>query len=235
MENENTEIKESSSSLDAPATAQEVREVKLLTSVKEANKVLASYSLDYSTPDFFPRFETLAKTKIDNNETKDLKQLGDAKNILHRKDLQDQVKEYGKFELNIPFEKVCPTCGGGGERYKFFKKVIEVNCKYCDNGEVIITCPKCRGSGNDGKCTKCNKIDEKTGKALIGKIKVKCRMCRTCPGKFQKLVIDSYIKSTTYCRDCKGLGFCYKKPKQVDNPAIPSNIGQEIKKAVASE
>jgi len=244
MESENVNIVESNSSSQTPATAQEVREVKLLTSVKEAKKVLSFNLEKYSDIELLTHFQNSILPKLEKHETKDLKQMIDAKNLLLRPEIERQVEQNGKFTLNIPFETSCTSCCGTGERYKFFKKIIEVECKFCDKGELIITCPACKGSGRyikdtpdlkiNVKCKKCNKVNEKTDEILVGKIKVKCRTCRGS-GKFSKLVIDSYIKSTTYCKDCRGKGFRYKKVKEPDNPVIPANIGQEIKNAVATE
>lgn len=249
MENQNIEVTQS-----APATAQEVREAKLLTSTSEARTILGFESDPYTDVELLTHFYNLVAPKIENKETKDLKKFIDAKNLLLRPQVENQVEQNGKFELQIPFENVCPNCGGAGERYKFFKKMVEVTCKFCDEGEAIINCPACKGTGRfvkdngnlkiDVKCKKCNKTDTETGESepvlfdpetgdpLVGKIKVRCRMCRGS-GKFQKLVIDSYIKSTTYCRSCRGKGF--KLVKEPDNPVISQDLGKVIKGAVTSE
>lgn len=249
MENENIEV----SQID-PATAQEVREAKLLISQSEARIVLG-FDLDpYTDTELLTHYRNSVYPKIDKKDTKNLKQVIDAKNILLRLTVEKQIEQNGKFDLQIPFANICPICKGAGETYKFFKEMVEVPCKFCDEGEVIITCPACKGTGRfvkdngdlkiNVKCKKCNKedkesgesvpvvTDKETGKPLIGKIKVRCRMCRGS-GKFQKLVIDSHIKSTTYCRSCRGKGFT--QLKEPDNPVISQDLGKVIKDAVATE
>lgn len=239
-----------------PATAQEVAEAKLITSVQEAKKILDLESIaNFSMQDLLTNFDDVFSTKMEKGETKDLKQIIDSKNLLLRLQVESQVEKYGKFTLQVPYDTACIYCSGAGERYKFFYKSVEVDCKYCDHGELIISCKDCKGTGTyvnpkappNSKgvpCTTCNQKDPKSGIdpetketiILVGKRRVKCRVCRGT-GRFEKFVIDSHIKSTTYCKHCRGKGFIrkIKKNKQIDNPVIPANLGQEIKKAVAQE
>ncbi|MFW9871529.1 MAG: hypothetical protein ACFFG0_00295 [Candidatus Thorarchaeota archaeon] len=177
------------------------------------------------------------------------KQLVDSKNLLLRLEVEKQVEETGKFSLEVPFETACVQCCGSGERYKFYIKAVEVDCKFCDGGTLIIPCRACKETGIYQKpngeeipCNKCNKEDSITGETLVGKKRVKCKKCAHTGkvGKFEKKVLDSKIKSTTYCRACRGKGYLSRKKKtkkshQPDNPVISKSIGAEIKKAVAQE
>lgn len=225
-----------------PTTAQDVAEAKILTSLKESEKILGIGSKPYDIPDLLKNFLVQRVVKIENKEAKeDLRLLTDAKNILLRPQIEKQVEKNGKFDLTgqIPFENICPVCNGLGEKLKFYRKTVGVVCKYCDGGTKIITCNACKGTGRykrerDGliinvECNKCH------GE---GKRKVKCRKCRG-KGTFMKMTIDHHIKSTTHCKTCKGLGFIPPEPEkkipQPDNPALPYDLGQQIKGAVVSE
>lgn len=239
----------------APATAQEVTEARLITSVKEAKTILDLGSVvEFSMPELLKHFQNSFSTTIEKGETKNLKQIIDSKNLLLRLEVERQVEKYGKFTLEVPYDTACIHCSGAGERYKFFYKSVEVDCKYCDKGELIIPCkackegtyvnPKAPPTSKGVPCIRCNKEDPKSGldpeteqiMILVGKKRVKCRPCRGT-GRFEKFVIDSHIKSTTYCKHCRGRGFVgnIKKNKKIDNPVIPASLGNEIKKAVATE
>jgi len=265
MESNNTEVQGSNPSSLTPATAQEIREAELLSSQDEAKTILGFDLESYTEMDLLTHYQKLVIPKIEDPELEKkeqhlIKQIIDAKNILQRLKVEKQLEENGKFGLEFPFEEIdsrctiCPSCNGYGERFEFFPKIVEVPCKFCKNGEVIITCPACRGTGRYNRdlgnvkikvaCKKCHKVnekdenvpvvsDEKTGEPLVGKIKVKCRVCRGS-GKFRKIVLDSFIKTTTYCKHCKGRGFHLNRT-QPDNPVIPQEIGKVIKNAVASE
>jgi hypothetical protein len=251
METENIETKEDYSS--TPATAQEVRALKRILFKDEARKVLGFRSGPYTETEILTHFYNLVIPKLEN-KTKNLTKFIDAKNLLLRAQIENQVEKNGKFELNIPFRNICKNCGGTGERYRFFPKQIDVKCNKCENGELIISCPACKGTGRyvkesgnlkiNVKCNKCHKInketgkkepvvfDEKTGNFLVGKIKVKCRFCRGS-GTFSKPVLDSYIRTTTPCKVCGGKGFHFHTVKEPDNPVISQDLGKVIKSAVA--
>lgn len=220
-----------------PATAQDVAEVKILTSLKESEKLLGISSKQYDIPDLLKHFVVQRKVKIENKETKDLRLLTDAKNILLRLKIEGQVESNGKFNLTdqIPFENICPVCNGLGEKLKFYRKTISEPCKYCKDGTKIIACNICKGTGRykrEGINVKCNKCGGE------GKRKVKCRKCR---GKctVMKLTIDHNIKSTTHCKTCKGLGFIppksEKKIPELLNPVISTDLAKQIKGAVVPE
>jgi hypothetical protein len=238
------------SSSFTPATAQEVAEARLIISVIESRKMLDFETEDYSLSELLLHYK-----EIDDANIKNPKFLADSKNILTRKDLEKQVEKTGKFVIDSPFgDLTCPHCTGGGERYKFFYKSVSVDCKFCTKGELIIPCKACKETGTyvnpkssnpDGvPCIRCNKEDPKSGidpetgetTILVGKRRVKCRSCRGS-GRFEKFVIDSFIKSTTHCKPCRGKGFIpeKKRNKPIDNPVIPADLGKEIKKAVAQE
>ena len=226
-----------------PATAQDVEEAKMLIFERDA-KVVLSIEGDYSMTELLTKYKYLEDNKIGNSS-----QLKNAKNILLRSLIEKQVEETGKFLLEVPFETACIQCCGGGERYKFYIKAVEVDCKYCDGGTLIVPCRACKETGTYKKpngdevpCTKCNKEDPITKETLVGKRRVKCKKCAHTGkiGKFEKKVLDSKIKSTTYCKACKGKGYLSEKKRtkkndKLDNPVISQTLGDEIKKAVAKE
>ncbi len=197
-----------------PATAQEVTEARLITSVKKAKTILGIESVEFSMPEMLKQFQDSFISKSEKGETKkDLKQVIDSKNLLLRLKVESQIEQYGKFTLEVPYNTACIHCSGAGERYRFFYKDVEVECKYCDKGDLIIHCKACKGTGTyvnpkappNSKgvpCIRCNQPDSKTGEILVGKRKVKCRACLGT-GRFKKFVIDSHIKTTTYCKHCQ--------------------------------
>lgn len=224
-----------------PAEAQVVEATKLLTTVHEAEVFFNLDNQKYDVPILLTCFETQFYSKIKNRKTNDLRQLTDAKNILLRNQVEMMIEKKGMFNLDniIPFENVCVSCKGTGERYKFFRFTMPVNCKFCDTeivGKRTVKCRSCHGTGKYGihNCTTCQ--DPNT-KESSGYVRIKCRHCRGT-GIYHKLVIDSKIKSTTHCRRCKGRGFIQpeKERKNVTpaNPVISENLGQQIKKTVIS-
>lgn len=226
-----------------PATAQDVEEAKMIIFANDAKRVLG-LSDDYSMIELLTRFQELEEEGIGS-----LKQLVDSKNILLRQEVEKQVEEFGKFSLQIPFETACVQCCGSGERYKFYIKAVEVDCKFCEDGTLIVPCRACKETGTYIKpggeevpCNKCNREDPKTGELLVGKRRVKCKKCAHTGkiGKFEKKVLDSKIKSTTYCKACRGKGYLSRKKKtkknnQLGNPVISETLGNQIKNAVAKD
>ena len=210
---------------DTPATLQDVEKVVAVSTMTEAVTLLKLG--DYDIPTMLSAFENEIHSSIDNKQTRMLKPLTEAKNIIMRHEIEQMIEANGRFDLAglIPYEEACISCKGAGELYKFFRKAATVPCKFCtdgkpeDNGYVFITCRACKGTKRYRKtqkdlkinvaCTRCYKDPET--KEPTGQERVKCRACL---GKatFRKLVIDSKIKSTTHCRHCKGRGFTLPDP-----------------------
>lgn len=223
-----------------PVEAQDVETTKLLTSRQTAESFFNLENQEYDIPILLTNFINQFKKR----ETKNLGQLTNAKNILLRHQIEKMVEKDGRFNLDglIPFKNVCMSCQGSGERYKFFRDTMPVNCKFCDVdentkpiGKLTVKCRSCHGTGkyNNHICTTCK--DPNTNKST-GYVRIKCRNCRGT-GTYYKLVIDSKLKSTTYCRRCKGRGFILpetepKKITPIINPVISKDIGQKIKSTV---
>ena len=236
------EKQEHSTEAFTPATAQDVEEAKMILFENDAKRILG-LEKDYNMIELLSKFQ-----QMEEDGKGSLKQLVDSKNILLRLEVEKQVEETGKFSIEVPFETACVQCCGSGERYKFFIKAVEVDCKYCGgSGTLLIPCRACKETGIFTKpngaqvpCKKCNQIHPDTQKPLEGQRLVKCKKCAHTGkvGKFEKKVLDSKIKSTTYCKSCKGKGYLSRKKKikkdvQLDNPVISKTIGSQIKKAVA--
>jgi hypothetical protein len=236
-------------------TKQDVEKVVSVISINDAEKILGiknepPYDIKKLLHEYHIGFEVL----MENREFKKLRPLTDAKNIILRHLIENQVEENGRFDMEgvIPFEDACTSCHGTGELYKFFRRVVTLDCKFCEGeGEVTLECRACGGSGRyireygdlkiDVACKKCDK-DPETGDPL-GVVTYKCRRCRG-KGTFRKTVIDSKIKSTTHCKVCKGRGFIVPDDRfpprrgqtiQIANPVIKESdlesIGSVIKES----
>lgn len=231
-----------------PTESQVVENAKLLISQNEAEKLVNVNGQDYDILSLLTSFESEFYKKIKKHETKDLRQLTDAKNIILRIKVEEMVATNGRFDFTnlIPFETACTGCKGTGELYKFFRHTIPVDCKFCDKdengkttGKKTVICRSCKGSGkyqNNFACRTCK--DPETNQST-GKVVIKCRKCRGS-GTFHKLAIDSKLKSTTHCRPCKGRGFIQpekevKKSTKPANPVLPKDLGEKIKASVIRE
>jgi len=171
----------------------------------------------------------------ENDSKLDKRIIKDAKMIILRHIVSEQMRVQRYFEIISPFENSCISCKGTGEIYKFNKKPVFVNCWVCaGKKKITVKCRKCNGSGRyikrwpEGgglnlKCTACN------GKGVI---RVKCSNCFG-KGKIKKIVPDHTIKSTTPCKHCKELGFIVPKTpkkskhKKHSTPAKNPVISQE--------
>lgn len=153
-----------------------------------------------------------------------------------------------KLEGIIPFEYICTKCSGAGVILKFFRKVIEVDCKYCDkdpetkkpNGYRTVSCRDCHGTGKykkaDGEkitCTRCKGV---------GKVTFACNKCLNT-GIFKIHPIDAKVKSVTQCKHCNSLGFISDQPlpkrppkklmmeRKVSKSPLTQNLGILLKAA----
>jgi len=231
-------VQENQVALDQlPATAQDVATAKLLVDIEEAEALLGfGKKKDYSVNDLLKSFEVCFQVFEENGETKKILPLTNAKNILMRHQIEQMVAENGRFDVTgmIPFEKICLSCRGTGELYKFFRRVVPTPCKFCKGeGTSIRQCISCKGTGRykNKDCRLCNG----TGKQII--------KCRSCHGKgvFNKFAIDAKISSTTPCKKCEGHGFITPKPETKkqhvhtpNNPVITADLGETIKNTVVA-
>ena len=215
----------------------------------------ASYSMDH----LFQCFEMSIWVKDENSElTKNaLDDLIQAKNILLRQIVLNQIETEGQFKIVAPFDNTCTKCGGSGELYKFKRSSQRVTCMKCKkpddlrdhlislgnspeqiDGFKVITCPSCDGTSRftknkkDEPCKTCNgKYLTKDSESLTQVL----RKCETCRGKMKvkKFAINPELKSTTKCRYCSGKGFFIPKPESLpDNPAINSEIADQLKEKI---
>jgi hypothetical protein len=182
---------------------------------------------------FLRGFEIDFWVRTENKEFSDLGNMIRAKNVILRSMVEAEVGETGIFSIKVPFENPCRSCGGTGEKYRFYRKVVRPKCKTCGGtGEFEDVCKSCKGTGRFVKDSPGLKIDvECKTCGGSGKYKGKCFSCR---GKGFKAftVIDSKIKSTTFCKTCRGRGF-FNPRKETEQPAKvikPANpvISEEI-------
>jgi len=227
-----------------PMTQEECEKIKA-ASFSEITAIL-NLPLEYDREQLLTNYQHLYLENLKEKKIEQLSILTIAKFVLNRDLACREVAENGKFDHSVvPFDKPCKDCSGAGELWKFFKTTAETECKFCEGeGIRVIPCRACNETGRfvktqanlkiNVKCNKCNKKDESTGVVLVGKIRVKCRSCRGS-GIYRRLVIDSSIKSTTFCKTCKGKGFMYKKEKEPTNPVLSEDIGKKLKDAVVPQ
>jgi len=224
-----------------PATAQDVEQAKLLVTIEDSEKFLGLKE-GYDVSQLLQCYETSFLDRIKNKKTKDLKTLTDSKNILLRSQIEGQISENGRFDLTIPFEKICKDCSGTGELYKFFRKTVEVECRVCEGkGKLLVPCRSCHGTGRFVKQDKGLKINVvcKTCKADESKkidgvyhVEVKCKKCKG-KGTIRKVALDDKIKSTTFCKTCRGRGFEMPKKEVIpSNPVLSASLGEQIKTTI---
>ena len=250
-----SEIKEVATKTSDPTEAQFVEEAIRQTSVEEAERLIKPGN-EYDITRLLTAFELEFNVRLKNKDTKSLRMLTDAKNVLLRNKIEQMVEKDGRFNLSglIPFETACLSCKGTGEIYKFFKQTIPVDCKFCDQdengkstGRKTVRCKSCKGTGKfkkpNGQEVDCRTCDKDENGKPTGTVTFKCRKCRGT-GTFQRLAIDSKIKSTTHCKACKGRGFISeektapkKKPKTLPlkQPVLSADLGEQIKAALVKE
>ena len=187
--------------------------------VLESTNPDVTSSVEYEIASYLRDFEVAVH---DNVKIKNIRKIRDLKYDKTKKmiSLTEKMVELHasfNFEGIMPFEKVCTSCQGAGVKFKFFRKLVKVECKFCDkdpetnkaNGYRTIPCKACHGTGQYKKlngdkitCIKCE------GKA---KVTFKCNKCRGNK-TFTLHPIDSKVKSVTHCKTCEGLGFIPDKP-----------------------
>jgi len=167
-------------------------------------------------------FENLLKKRTIKERT-----LVDAKNVLVRENILQMMRERGYFTIpeKIFGEETCGACNGTGERYWFHVYSTNVKCR-CDNGVIREPCKSCGATGWYRPGVKCNRCKD-------GVFERKCTTCRG-KGTYPKLLKDASLKSTTWCKSCRGRGF--KPPvKAPDNPVIDTEKAHALAQMIKSE
>lgn len=196
--------------------------------VLESTDPEVTSSVEYEIASYLRDFETAVHANVKSKNIKKIRDLkyDKTKELISLIEKMVELHAGFNFEGIVPFEKICTDCKGAGVKFKFFRKLVKVECKFCDkdpetnkaNGYRTIPCKPCRGSGQYEKvngrkitCTKCE------GK---GEVTFKCNKCRNEKerGTFTLHPIDSKVKSTTHCKTCEGLGFIPDKPIPVYKP-----------------
>ena len=159
-----------------------------------------------------------------------------AKNILFRDIITNQVKETGRFEIDIkPSNKVCPSCKGTGEMYKVME-VVEVPCRYCnETGVKTERCKTCNGTGEKfGKrCLSC----KGSGKYFYFKNfkRDESVPCSKCKGEGNvKIRVRSFdLTGSTTCLTCGGTGLNIKNIMTSDNRLTHKVLSEETAKKLS--
>ncbi len=108
----------------------------------------------------------------------------------------------------IPFDNPCPKCSGLGQQFKFMRKTM------------IVTCMKCKGSGQNEDGSKCPTC--RTGKAKT-----------KTPGKIQTFGIIPQFREVTVCTKCRGRGFLQQKNQT--NPVVDESTGAKLKRQLVEK
>lgn len=216
-----------------------------LTSTKEnyiMNFQKALNVLDVTATDnpktIIMKFNEKMKTCSDPENQKILR---NAKVLLIKEHIIDQIKKDGKFFIQNT-DTSCIKCNGVGEIFKFKKVLAEIECKYCHgSGKVTESCKACNGTGRYKNESAGLKINVKCKKCDGNKsTEVKCKKCLGA-GKIKKLIITPEIESTNHCKICHGTGLKDNKENvkpikskiyKVENPALPHEIGTMLLSAM---
>jgi len=136
---------------------------------------------------------------IENEEKNKNPDLVQAKDIMLRALLEEQIRATGRFDFSgIKFEKTCPDCGGTGELYKLGRKSIEEACKKCVSNAAAIAFLGPRYDPLKMKISdKPEDADKSSGKRLV-----KCRKCEN--GRYIKGSHDGGLKINVLCKTCHG-------------------------------
>lgn len=95
-------------------------------------------------------YETALWVMEENKEWKDSKynEFTQAKFLLLREKVLEQIRATGRFTINAPFPNPCTKCGGAGELFRFIRRPQMVTCMKCSKGiRNEAKCPTCRGKG----------------------------------------------------------------------------------------
>ena len=168
----------------------------------------------------------------------------EAKNIIIRTWIEEQLQKQGHWDLKSPYKDKCKKCKGSGEIYKLEKE--KKPCHACNgDGYLWVRCRSCKGTGRykrpdknykdliiNVKCN-CTKFAAHYGEEFKGKIPIRCREClgkgsitnlkNTGPWQNKNFRYTGKIYSTTKCPNCYGFGFPIT-PKGHINPVLSNRL-----------
>lgn len=195
-----------------------------ITADLESARNLLKVKVEYTADQVLQFFEVAHWVAVENKTLDKIPSLINAKNVLLRHMVSEQMLKQRYFKIESPFENSCRSCRGTGEIYKFEPQTIEVICRSCGGeGKRWIKCPSCKatgrykvtwkeGGGIDEPCKRCKAENDHH-------ILVDCYQCNregsTSVGKKTITVKSHVIKSATPCRFCGGLGFAKNLPFKV--------------------
>jgi len=190
------------------------------------------------------------RSMIANDELTDYSEssLIEAKNIILRSWIEEQLQKQGHWELKSPYKDECKRCNGTGEIYKLEKE--KKPCHACNgDGYLWVKCRNCEGTGRfirDDKKAKgliinvecnCTKFANHYGDKYKGKIRVRCREClgkgnienlkNSKEWKNKNFRYTGKIYTTTKCPNCYGFGFPVT-PRGHLNPVLSNHLVQII-------
>jgi DnaJ-class molecular chaperone len=186
---------------------------KIMIEKKEKTKVLKNVNKD---------FDEVCKLIYDAVQSKKYtaSQLFDLK--IKKQDLMiqvlnEQLREFGKFNFFIGFEHKCQNCNGLGVLLRL-KEIKETFCSDCKGSGILnnkpFICQTCKGTGEiilHGKKIPCPKCKG------IGMIEYHCQKCKGT-GKIKLKKPYKQIWKRNKCQCCNGYGVIISEPKF--NPVI---------------
>jgi ribosomal protein L40E len=139
----------------------------------EYQKLLGS-GKDYDGAHLLTCYETKLWALNENGEwsEKNFNELTQAKFILHREILMEQIRTVGRFSIITKFENPCNTCNGAGEIIKFVRKTQKVDCMKCKDGK----------SEDGKKCRTCQGTKHVMVFGIMPAIR-ETTLCPSCKGK----------------------------------------------------
>lgn len=188
--------------------------------IDDCMKILGFGKLtDFNTESVLSLFEMTHWVLSENEELDKLPTAIEAKNILIRHLVTEQLKVRRYFQIVSPFENSCIHCRGAGELFKFVKKTVEVNCHICGGkGDLKIPCPTCKGKvkTKQVECPTC----QGSGRYIRrwpegGGINVSCRRCKGKTTIEEEIVCERCNNEKTIvvkCAECRGKGKKKKFP-----------------------
>jgi DnaJ-class molecular chaperone len=180
--------------------------------IEEAIQVLGTGGfVTYDINHFLKCYQTKLWAAVENDELTDAVEakLSAGWRTFNQADVINQIKENGKFVLDITFNdldgvETCDACRGAGERFKFAKKPVQVGCLKCkdtlihlNDKDLIIEGDIITYAGKDVS-------DNPNYQRYLGKV---VEECTSCGGSGRYVVVDKEFggKNDLECKTCHGI------------------------------
>lgn len=155
-------------------------------------------------------YQALIWTAQENDEltVERMQELSLAWRLRNQCDVIKQIGRDGKFVLDIHFDdqdkKTCDACGGAGERFKFAKKPVQVECLKCKTVQIKINDRIMIIEGTTITLNGKDISDHKGYQKYLGKV---VDDCPSCDGDGRYITEDPEFggKNNLACRTCRGI------------------------------